>query len=157
MNYYQNLVEFVMSLWMKNFFILLAIIQMAVEIRNHRMINYIECHCDIIFEKTWNGRMNGRTNMANYLKIAVAIDFSEQSLKALDRANQLAKEHNAILQLVNVIDTKSFGAVSAYDLKYAEELKKENILKMEKLEKEALQTGVKAVESIVETGSPKVF
>ncbi|KGR88776.1 MULTISPECIES: universal stress protein [Lysinibacillus] len=93
--------------------------------------------------------------MANYLKIAVAIDFSEQSLKALDRANQLAKEHNAILQLVNVIDTKSFGAVSAYDLKYAEELKKENILKMEKLEKEALQTGVKAVESIVETGSPK--
>lgn len=97
----------------------------------------------------------GRTNMANYLKIAVAIDFSEQSLKALDRANQLAKEHNAILQLVNVIDTKSFGAVSAYDLKYAEELKKENILKMEKLEKEALQTGVKEVESIVETGSPK--
>lgn len=100
------------------------------------------------------GRM-GRTNMANYLKIAVAIDFSEQSLKALDRASQLAKEHNAILQLVNVIDTKSFGAVSAYDLKYAEELKKENILKMEKLEKEALQTGVKEVESIVETGSPK--
>jgi len=100
------------------------------------------------------GRM-GRTNMANYLKIAVAIDFSEQSLKALDRASQLAKEHNAILQLVNVIDTKSFGAVSAYDLKYAEQLKKENILKMEKLEKEALQTGVKEVESIVETGSPK--
>ncbi|MBL3728789.1 universal stress protein [Lysinibacillus sp. HST-98] len=93
--------------------------------------------------------------MANYLKIAVAIDFSEQSLKALDRASQLAKEYNAILQLVNVIDTKSFGAVSAYDLKYAEELKKENILKMEKLEKEALQTGVKEVESIVETGSPK--
>ena len=97
----------------------------------------------------------GRTNMANYLKIAVAIDFSEQSLKALDRASQLAREYNAILQLVNVIDTKSFGAVSAYDLKYAEELKKENILKMEKLEKEALQTGVKAVESTVETGSPK--
>lgn len=93
--------------------------------------------------------------MANYLKIAVAIDFSEQSLKALDRASQLAKEYNAILQLVNVIDTKSFGAVSAYDLKYAEDLKKENILKMEKLEKEALQTGVKEVESIVETGSPK--
>lgn len=93
--------------------------------------------------------------MASYLKIAVAIDFSEQSLKALDRASQLAKEYNAILQLVNVIDTKSFGAVSAYDLKYAEELKKENILKMEKLEKEALQTGVKEVESIVETGSPK--
>ncbi len=93
--------------------------------------------------------------MANYLKIAVAIDFSEQSLKAFDRASHLAIQHQAILQLVNVIDTKSFGAVSAYDLKYAEELKKENMLKMEKLEKEALQLGVNEVESIVETGSPK--
>ena len=43
----------------ENFFILLAIIQMVVEIRNLRMINYIERHCDIIFEKTWNARMNG--------------------------------------------------------------------------------------------------
>ncbi|WP_155591808.1 universal stress protein [Lysinibacillus cavernae] len=93
--------------------------------------------------------------MVNYLKIAVAIDFSEQSLKALDRASQLAMQHSAILQLVNVIDTKSFGAVSAYDLKYAEELKKENVLKMEKLEKDALKTGVKEVKSVVETGSPK--
>lgn len=87
----------------------------------------------------------------------MAIDFSEQSLKALDRASHLAMQHNAILQLVNVIDTKSFGAVSAYDLKYAEELKKENVVKMEQLEKEALQTGVKTVESVVEAGSPKVF
>lgn len=31
---------------------------MVVEIRNLRMINYIERHCDIIFEKTWNARMN---------------------------------------------------------------------------------------------------
>ncbi len=80
--------------------------------------------------------------MANYLKIAVAIDFSEQSLKALERASQLAMQHNATLQLVNVIDTKSFGAVSAYDLKYAEELKKENKSKMESLEKQVVQTGV---------------
>lgn len=93
--------------------------------------------------------------MANYLKIAVAIDFSEQSLKALERASQLAMQHNATLQLVNVIDTKSFGAVSAYDLKYAEELKKENKSKMESLEKQAVQTGVQSVESVVETGSPK--
>ncbi len=32
---------------------------MAVETRNRRTINYIERHCDIIFEKTWNGMMNG--------------------------------------------------------------------------------------------------
>ena len=95
--------------------------------------------------------------MANYLKIAVAIDFSEQSLKALDRANQLAKEHNAILQLVNVIDTKSFGAVSAYDLKYAEELKKENILKMEKLEKRRYRQESKRLNPLWKQGHQKVF
>lgn len=102
----------------------------------------------------WHDEWRG-LNMANYLKIAVAIDFSEQSLKALERASQVAMQHKATLQLVNVIDTKSFGAVSAYDLKYAEELKKENKGKMESLEKQAVQTGVQSVESVVETGSPK--
>jgi len=62
-------------------------------------------------------------------------------------------QHNATLQLVNVIDTKSFGAISAYDLKYAEELKKENEIKMENLEKQVVQTGVQCVESVVELDS----
>ncbi len=95
--------------------------------------------------------------MANYLKIAVAIDFSEQSLKAFERASQLAIQYHATLQLVSVIDTKSFGAATAYDLKYAEALKKENSSKIEKLAKDALQAGVKEVESVVEAGLPKAI
>ncbi|KOS60423.1 universal stress protein [Lysinibacillus agricola] len=92
---------------------------------------------------------------SNYKEIAVAIDFSEQSLKAFEQAIELALQHDAALKLVNVIDTKSFGAISAYDLKYAEELKKENIIKIEKLKKTGLEAGVIEVEAVIETGSPK--
>lgn len=91
----------------------------------------------------------------NYKSIAVAIDFSQQSLKAYERAVKLAIEYGAILQLVNVIDTKSFGAITAYDLKYAEKLKEEHISKIEQLKKEALAAHVAEVIAIVETGSPK--
>ena len=91
----------------------------------------------------------------NYKKIAVAIDFSEQSLKALEQAIELTLQYDAALELVNVIDTKSFGAISAYDLKYAEELKNDNSNKMEELKKKVLAEGVKEVGAIVVTGSPK--
>lgn len=89
-------------------------------------------------------------------KIAVAIDFSEQSLKAFKRAVSEAKERGTTLTLVNVVDTMSFGSVTAYDLKYAEKLKEENIGKMEKLKKQAEAAGVQNVEVVVEMGSPKV-
>lgn len=95
--------------------------------------------------------------VANYNKIAVAIDFSEQSLKAYYRAINVAKENGATLQLVNVVDTKSFGSVSAYDLKYAEKLKEENLIQIEKLKNAAVEAGVTNVEAIVEMGSPKVI
>ncbi|QDP99609.1 universal stress protein [Lysinibacillus fusiformis] len=91
----------------------------------------------------------------NYTKIAVAIDFSEQSLKACERAVNITKEGGATLQLVNVVDTKSFGAITAYDLKYAEKLKEENLIKVEKMKSEVQAAGVANVEVVVETGSPK--
>ena len=91
----------------------------------------------------------------NYKKIAVAIDFSDQSIKAFKRAVEIAKNNEATLQLVNVIDTKSFGAISAYDLKYANQLKIERLQKIEDLKEQALTLGVPDVEAIVETGSPK--
>ncbi|MFJ7950168.1 universal stress protein [Lysinibacillus sp. NPDC096418] len=95
--------------------------------------------------------------MTKYNKIAVAIDFSEQSLKAFNRAVNVAIESGATLQLVNVVDTKSFGSVSAYDLKYAEKLKEENIIQIEKLKNEAKAAGIANVEAVVEMGSPKVI
>ena len=93
--------------------------------------------------------------MMNYKKIAVAIDFSKQSLKALDRAITIAKDNGATLLLVNVVDTKTFGSIAAYDLKYAEQLKVESEAELDQLKKQALEQGVPAVETLVVQGSPK--
>ena len=92
----------------------------------------------------------------DYKKIAVAIDYSEQSLKALDRAIVMSKENDSILQLVNVIDTVSFGSVAAYDLKYAAKLKEENQIKIEELKMKAVEAGVSTVETLVTEGAAKV-
>ena len=91
----------------------------------------------------------------HYRKIAVAIDFSKQSMKALDRAILVAKDNDASIQLVNVIDTKSFGSIAAYDLNYAEQIKEESITKMDQLKNQVVAAGVPIVEVLIKEGSPK--
>ena len=91
----------------------------------------------------------------HYQKIAVAIDFSKQSMKALDRAILVAKDNDATIQLVNVVDTKSFGSISAYDLNYAEQLKQESLTKMDQLKNQVVAAGVPVVDVVVKEGSPK--
>lgn len=91
----------------------------------------------------------------NYQKIAVAIDFSKQSLKALDRATHVALNHDAALLLVHVVDTNSFGSITAYDLKYAEQLKEDSQKELEKLKSDALAKGVSKIETLVAEGSAK--
>ncbi len=93
--------------------------------------------------------------MMNYKKIAVAIDFSKQSLKALDRAITIAKNNGATLLVVNVVDTKTFGSIAAYDLKYAKQLKEESTEQLKQLKEKALAAGVTNVEMLVKEGSPK--
>ncbi|MFC7684504.1 universal stress protein [Ureibacillus sp. GCM10028918] len=89
----------------------------------------------------------------HYQKIAVAIDFSKQSMKAFNRAILVAKDNGASIQLVNVIDTKSFGSVAAYDLEYAEQLKEESLKKMDGLKNEVVAAGVPIVEVVVKEGT----
>lgn len=90
-----------------------------------------------------------------YQKIAVAIDFSELSLKAFERAINVANNYGATLLLVHVIDTKSFGSITAYDLDFAEKLMKESNTKLEELKNKAEQAGVSKVEVVVKEGSSK--
>ncbi|BDH62464.1 universal stress protein [Lysinibacillus sp. PLM2] len=93
--------------------------------------------------------------MAKYQKIAVAIDFSEQSKKALERGVNLARDYDATLQLIHVVDTVSFGSIAAYDLKYAEKLKTQSLSEIVKFKQEAEAQGVNRVEVTVEEGSAK--
>ena len=91
----------------------------------------------------------------NYKKIAVAIDFSKQSLKALERAIHIALTNDATLLLVHVVDTHSFGSITAYDLKYADQLKVDSKTELEKLANNALTQGVTKIETLVAEGSAK--
>ncbi|RHW33499.1 universal stress protein [Lysinibacillus yapensis] len=93
--------------------------------------------------------------MNNYRRIAVAVDFSDQSLKALERAKNVALTNKATLLLVNVVDTKSFGSVAAYDLKYAEKLKQQSEEKIYELKSRLQAEGVPTIETMIEEGSPK--
>lgn len=95
--------------------------------------------------------------MAKYQKIAVAIDFSEQSKKALERGVILAKDYGAALQLIHVVDTVSFGSIAAYDLNYAGKLKTQSLSELETLKHEAKAQGVNIVEVTVEEGSAKAI
>ncbi len=95
--------------------------------------------------------------MAIYQKIAVAVDFSEGSKRALKQAIEMAKNFQSTLLMINVVDTKSFGSVAAYDLKYAEELKEKAREELNKMKMNAEQDGVANVEILVEEGAAKTI
>lgn len=95
--------------------------------------------------------------MAIYQKIAVAVDFSEGSKRALKQAIEMAKSFQSTLLIINVVDTKSFGSVASYDLKYAEELKEKAREELNKMKMNAEQDGVANVEILVEEGAAKTI
>ena len=55
-----------------------------------------------------------------YNQIIVAVDGSKESEWAFKKAVEIAKRNDANLNLVNIIDTRSYSAVEAYDRSIAE-------------------------------------
>ena len=92
-----------------------------------------------------------------YKHVVVAVDFSEKAKIAFERGMRISKLTGAVLHLVSVIDTHSFGSVEAYDLKYAKELKEKAIVRLQQYKQEAEQAGVENIIITVEEGSPKVI
>lgn len=95
--------------------------------------------------------------VTSYKHIAVALDFSLQSIHAFNRAVKMAKENGASLLLISVVDTHTFGTVEAYDPKYAEQLQRELQVKLEEMKQKAIEAGVEQVEAKVEVGKSKVI
>lgn len=90
--------------------------------------------------------------MTMYKNIAVAIDFSKQSMNALERALSFKKQYEAKLTLVAVVDTKSFGSVEAYDVKYAKQLMEQYEQQLQALKDDCYDDNI---EIMVKEGSPK--
>lgn len=93
--------------------------------------------------------------MTLYKNIAVAVDFSEQSLKAVEHAKNLALDYNAKLTLVSVVDTHTFGTVEAYDVKYADQLKNDYEKDLQTLKEKLLKEQQLEIETVVEQGAAK--
>ncbi|WP_372869685.1 universal stress protein, partial [Planomicrobium okeanokoites] len=58
-----------------------------------------------------------------YSHILVALDGSRQAEWAYKKAVDIALRNNAVLNLVNIIDNRSFGMVEAYDKNSAKRAK----------------------------------
>ncbi|MBD7984290.1 universal stress protein [Sporosarcina sp. Sa2YVA2] len=92
-----------------------------------------------------------------YKQIIVAVDGSKESRWAFKKAMAISQRNNATLNLVNIIDTRSYAAVEAYDRSIAERAQKfaEELLAEYKAEAEA--AGLQNVNVHVEYGSPKTM
>lgn len=92
-----------------------------------------------------------------YNQILVAVDGSKESEWAFKKAIAIADRNEATLNLINVIDTRSYAAVEAYDRSIAERAQQfaEELLGNYKVEAE--KAGVKNVNILVEYGSPKTM
>ncbi|WP_088006640.1 universal stress protein [Indiicoccus explosivorum] len=90
-----------------------------------------------------------------YKQVIVAVDGSKEAEWAFKKSIGIAKRNNAVLNLVNIIDTRSFAAIEAYDRSIADRAERfaGDLLGGYKAEAEA--AGVEHVSIIIEYGSPK--
>ncbi|TAA69655.1 universal stress protein [Planococcus salinarum] len=92
-----------------------------------------------------------------YRQILVAVDGSKEAEWAFKKSVGIATRNKATLNLVNIIDTRSFAAIEAYDRSIADRAQKfaEDLLADYK--KEANAAGVENVNIVVDYGSPKTM
>jgi len=92
-----------------------------------------------------------------YKQILVAVDGSAESKWAFKKSIGIAERNNATLNLVNIIDTRSYAAVEAYDRSIAERAQTFAVEMLEEYKLEANAAGVESVNVIVDYGSPKTM
>lgn len=92
---------------------------------------------------------------SNYKTILVPVDGSEASLKALDRAIEMAKFYDSKLVIAHVIDVRSYSLAIAYR-EPLEEYAEDNAKKiLSDAEQKAKSAGIANVDTIKKEGSPR--
>ena len=97
------------------------------------------------------------TKQYQYKHIQVAVDGSKEADLAFKKAVTVAKHMNSNLEILHVIDTRSFQNVSSFDSAMVEQVSNDAKKKMEKYYQSAQDSGVKEVHYSIEFGSPKVI
>lgn len=93
--------------------------------------------------------------MLQYQNILVAVDGSHEAEWAFQKAVEAAKRNDAKLSIINVIDTRSFASVEAYDRSISARANEFAQKLLDGYEKVALEKGATKVEKIIDYGSPK--
>lgn len=92
-----------------------------------------------------------------YHQILVAVDGSKEAEWAFKKAVAIAERNNATLHLVNVIDTRSYAAVEAYDRSIADRAQSFATDLLNDYKQKAMVAGLENVNILVEYGSPKTL
>jgi len=93
--------------------------------------------------------------MQKYKTILTAVDGSEDSDKAFDKAVETAKFNDAKLVLVHVIDTNSFALTTAYYTQLWERAEEAANELLDEYVQKAEDAGFSAIERVVIQGSPR--
>ncbi|MFC0522327.1 universal stress protein [Pontibacillus salicampi] len=91
-----------------------------------------------------------------YKRIVVAIDGSEASEHAFEKAVEIAKRNDATLFVSHVVDTRAFATVEAYDRTLAERADKYAAELLARYERKAKEAGLQHIQVDIDYGSPKV-
>src|SRR5690625_1803460 len=99
----------------------------------------------------------GGITMGNqYKNVLIAVDGSEPAEKAFEKAVDIAKRDGARLIITNVVDSRSFATLEAYDRTLAERANEYARELINKYVESAKESGVTNVVKSVQYGSPKV-
>ncbi len=91
-----------------------------------------------------------------YKRIVVAMDGSEASEHAFQKAIDIAKRNDAHLYLSHVVDTRAFATVEAYDRTLADRADEYASELLQKCKQQAKNAGLTSVQIDIEYGSPKI-
>lgn len=101
--------------------------------------------------------MKGVSVMIQYKNILIAVDGSREAEWAFHKALGAAKRNKARLTIINVIDTRSFASVEAYDRSISDRANEFAKKLLDGYEAVANEQGITDVDKIIDYGSPKAI
>lgn len=95
--------------------------------------------------------------LKQYHQIEIAVDGSKEADQAFSKAAMIAAHNDASLEILHVIDTRSFQNVSSFDSAMVEQVSVDAENKLKEYQARATAAGVKEVHYSIEFGSPKTI
>lgn len=93
--------------------------------------------------------------MVTYTHFLIAVDGSREAEWAFNKAVDAAKRNDAKMTIINVIDTRSFASVEAYDRSISDRANEFAKKLLDGYEELARDRGITNVDKIIDYGSPK--